>query len=81
MARRKTVVDEVTAFNAPYRSTFGGFARACKYDPFILSEWAAMGGRAVLQKYGREHFVEMRKRRKTYSRRQIEPEGLETDLG
>jgi hypothetical protein len=42
----------------------GGFRRAEYYDTEILSEWAANGGRAVLAKYGRDHFVELRKRRK-----------------
>jgi hypothetical protein len=36
--------------------------------PLILSEWSSKGGRAVLQKYVREYFVELRKRRKNYSK-------------
>src|SRR5579864_1502665 len=60
--------DETRSFNAPHKARFGGFARASKYEPVILSEWAAMGGNAVLEKYGREYFVELRKRRKNYSK-------------
>jgi general stress protein YciG len=42
----------------------GGFKRAEYYDPEVLSEWAAKGGQAVLAKYGRNYFVDLRKRRK-----------------
>src|SRR5437870_2081803 len=42
----------------------GGFKRAEYYDPEVLSEWAAAGGKAVLAKYGRNYFVELRKRRR-----------------
>jgi hypothetical protein len=42
-----------------------GVARAARYEPLILSEWASKGGKAVLEKYGREYFVELRKRRPT----------------
>src|SRR6266487_3700480 len=45
----------------------GGFKRAEHYDHEILSEWAAKGGKAVLEKYGPEYFVELRKRRMTCS--------------
>ena len=43
----------------------GGSKRAADYGPDVLSEWAAAGGKAVLAKYGREHFVELRKRHRT----------------
>jgi hypothetical protein len=43
----------------------GGIRRAEYYGPDVLSEWAAKGGKAVLAKYGREYFVELRKRRMT----------------
>jgi hypothetical protein len=79
MAKGSRNYDPVSPVNAPFKSRFGGFARACKYEPVILSEWAAKGGQAVLQKYGREHFVEMRKRRKNYSRQHTEPEAFELD--
>jgi hypothetical protein len=36
---------------------------AC-YAP--IKEWSSWGGRAVLEKYGREHFVEIRKLRQDY---------------
>src|SRR6266568_3587698 len=45
----------------------GGFKCAEDYGPDVLSEWAAKGGEAVLAKYGREYFVELRKRRMTPS--------------
>ena len=44
----------------------GGLKRAEYYDSEVLSEWASKGGRAVLAKYGREYFVELRKRRKAW---------------
>jgi hypothetical protein len=47
---------------------FGGLGRAARYEPLTLSEWASKGGKAVLQRYGREYFVELRKRRKNYSK-------------
>jgi len=68
MAKDTRNYDEARSFNAPHKARFGGFARASKYEPVILSEWAAMGGNAVLEKYGREYFVELRKRRKNYSK-------------
>jgi hypothetical protein len=46
----------------------GGEARAARYEPLILSEWASKGGKAVLEKYGREHFIEMRKKRSIYEK-------------
>src|SRR5438132_14263910 len=42
----------------------GGSKRAEYYGPDVLSEWASKGGKAVLGKYGREYFVELRKRRR-----------------
>jgi len=33
---------------------YGGEARAAKYEPSILSEWASRGGNAILEKYGPE---------------------------
>jgi hypothetical protein len=45
--------------------SIGGLKRAEYYGPDVLSEWAAKGGKAVLAKYGREYFVELRKRRMT----------------
>lgn len=53
--------------------SYGGEARAARYEPLILSEWASKGGKAVLQKYGREHFVELRKRRGTKPPERPEP--------
>jgi hypothetical protein len=44
----------------------GGFGRASRYSGEVLSEWASSGGNAVLLKYGREYFSELRKRRKNY---------------
>jgi hypothetical protein len=51
----------------------GGLARAEYYGPEVLSEWAAAGGQAVLNKYGREHFVRLRKRRKHYRKQDAPP--------
>jgi hypothetical protein len=46
--------------------SYGGEARADNHDPVVLSEWSSWGGKAVLEKYGREYFVALRKRRKSY---------------
>ena len=53
---------------------YGGQARARRYESVILSEWASKGGKAVLEKYGREHFVELRKRRNTKPKPEPEEE-------
>jgi len=52
---------------AQSNGSIGGSKRAEYYGPDVLSTWAAKGGRAVLAKYGREHFVELRKRHRTCS--------------
>jgi hypothetical protein len=44
----------------------GGQERASRYERVILSEWASWGGKAVLERYGREYFKGLRKRRKNY---------------
>jgi hypothetical protein len=44
----------------------GGLERASRYGPEVLAEWSAWGGKAVVEKYGREYFAELRKRRKHY---------------
>src|SRR5215472_3864150 len=44
-------------------ASLGGEARAARYEPLILSEWASKGGKAVLEKYGKEYFSEIPKRR------------------
>jgi hypothetical protein len=46
--------------------SYGGQERAVRYDHVIRSEWASRGGKAVLAKYGREYFKELRKRRTHY---------------
>jgi hypothetical protein len=46
--------------------SYGGQARAILYDKDVLSEWASWGGKAVLKKYGRDYFIEIRKRRRKY---------------
>jgi len=45
--------------NGSYR----GQERALRHDTDVLASW---GGNAVLKKYGREYFVEIRKKRKNY---------------
>jgi hypothetical protein len=44
----------------------GGLERALRFGPEVLAEWSSWGGKAVVAKYGREYFVELRKRRKHY---------------
>ena len=46
--------------------SYGGQERALRYGKDVLSEWASWGGKAVLEKYGREYFVEIRKKRNIY---------------
>jgi len=46
--------------------SYGGQERAVRYDHVIRAEWASWGGQAVLAKYGREYFKELRKRRTHY---------------
>jgi hypothetical protein len=40
----------------------GGWATARKYGGDLIYRRAQMGGRAVLAKYGKQHFVQMRKK-------------------
>jgi hypothetical protein len=51
----------------------GGYGRASCYSEDVLSEWASRGGPAVLLKYGREYFAELRKRRKNYPKNTESP--------
>jgi len=44
----------------------GGEARANRNDGVVLQEWSSRGGKKVLQKYGRQYFVALRKKRKHY---------------
>jgi hypothetical protein len=44
----------------------GGLERASRYGPEVLAEWSSRGGKTVVEKYGREYFTELRKRRKRY---------------
>jgi hypothetical protein len=53
--------------------SLGGEARAARYEPIILQEWGAKGGRAILEKYGREHFIKIRKLRTNYPKHSEEP--------
>jgi hypothetical protein len=52
--------------------SYGGQERASRYDSDVLSEWASWGGKAVLEKYGRGYFAEIRKKRKNYPKYSIE---------
>ena len=51
----------------------GGRERASRYSGEVLSEWASRGGQAVRQKYGRDYFIGLRKRRKNYPKRNESP--------
>jgi hypothetical protein len=51
----------------------GGRKRASVYSGDVLSGWASHGGKAVLAKYGREYFAELRKRRKNYPKQNESP--------
>jgi hypothetical protein len=51
----------------------GGRERASRYSGDVLSEWASHGGQAVLYKYGPDYFVELRKRRTNYPKRNESP--------
>lgn len=50
--------------------------RASRYEEVIRSEWASWGGKAVLEKYGRDHFVEMGKRGKRHRKPHSDPPNL-----
>src|SRR5215469_14201409 len=51
----------------------GGGERAARYPGEVLSEWSSHGGQAVLHKYGPEYFVQLRKRRTNYPKRNESP--------
>jgi hypothetical protein len=53
--------------------SLGGEARAARYAPIILSEWASKGGKAVLRKYGGAYFVQLRKLRTNYPKHSEKP--------
>jgi hypothetical protein len=46
-------------------ASLGGEERARRFadQPELMKEWSSWGGKAVLEKYGREHFAEIRKLR------------------
>lgn len=54
--------------SARENASYGGQARAQRFfnRPEMLKEWSSRGGKAVLEKYGREYFVELRRLRKHY---------------
>ena len=51
---------------ARQNGSYGGQERAARHDHWVLAEWSSRGGKAVLEKYGREYFIELRKRRTHY---------------
>ena len=51
--------------------SYGGRVRASRHDPAILCEWSSRGGKAVLEKYGREYFKGLRRRRKRYPKQSV----------
>jgi len=59
--------------NARENGRLGGQVRADTYTPNILSEWATMGGMAVINKYGPDYFREIRELRTNYPRREEPP--------
>ncbi len=56
---RRTIASRVNG-------SLGGEARASRHDPVVLQEWSSRGGKTVLEKYGREYFIELRKKREHY---------------
>jgi hypothetical protein len=46
--------------------SLGGDARASRNDHVVLQEWSSRGGKKVLEKYGREYFVDLRRKREYY---------------
>ncbi len=50
--------------------SLGGEARARNFadQPELIKEWSSWGGKATLEKYGREHFREIRELRQHYPR-------------
>jgi hypothetical protein len=56
----------IVAISSADGSIYGGQERALRYDRWVLAEWSSWGGKAVLDKYGREYFTALRKRRTHY---------------
>ena len=56
-------------------ASLGGEERARRFadQPELMKEWSSWGGKAVLEKYGREHFAEIRKLRQDYPRHCPDP--------
>ena len=51
---------------ARQNGSYGGQERAARHDHWVLAEWGSRGGKAVLEKYGREYFTGLRKLRTHY---------------
>jgi hypothetical protein len=68
MKERPSFTPTKRAISACQNASLGGEARARRFadQPELLKEWSSWGGKAVLEKYGREHFVEIRKLRQDY---------------
>jgi hypothetical protein len=56
------------SISARDNASLGGEERARRFadQPELLKEWSSWGGKAVLEKYGREYFVKIRKLRQDY---------------
>ena len=54
--------------SARQNASLGGEERARRFadQPELLKEWSSWGGKATLEKYGPEHFAEIRKLRRNY---------------
>ena len=62
----QTTKSEKRLIAARTNGSYGGQERAARHDHWVLAEWSSRGGKAVLEKYGREYFTELRKRRTRY---------------
>jgi hypothetical protein len=71
MAKKPTSAKRLAS--ARLNGSEGGRERASRYSGHVLSEWASRGGRAVLHKFGPDYFVQLRKRRKNYPKRNESP--------
>lgn len=56
---------------ARQNGSLGGEERARRFadQPEVLAEWSSWGGKAILKKYGPEHFVKIRQLRQDYPSR------------
>ena len=68
MKERPSTTPTKRAISARQNASLGGEERARRFadQPELIKEWSSWGGKATLEKYGREHFAAIRKFRRDY---------------